>query len=88
METKDSIPGLDSKDGFSCTSHDESIDSVYDDGGEVLGVLIELILEVPDDDGTLIPRLACSETSASDRKETVKFSLSIVGKYSSNKHFL
>lgn len=89
METKGSIPGLDSENGFSWTPHDEPIDAVYDDGGEVLGVVIELILEVPDDDGTLIPRLDCSQTEASDdRKETVRFSLSIVGKYSSEKHFL
>jgi hypothetical protein len=81
METKGSIRGLDSEKGFSWTPHDEPIDSVYDDGGEVLRVVIELILEVPDDDERLFPRLACSQTSASDdTKEIVKFSLSIVVK--------
>jgi len=85
METKGSKPGLDSEDSFSWTP-DWPIDSVYDDGGEVV---IELILAVPDDNGGLFPRLACSETSVSgDRKEIFKFSLSIVVKYPSDKHLL
>ena len=80
MEKGGSKPELDS-DGFSWTPHDGPIDSVYDDGGEVLGVVIELILEVPDDDERSFLRLACSQTSASDdRKETVKLSLLIVVK--------
>ena len=90
-ETKGSKPGLDSNDSFSWTPHDGPIDSVYDDGGEVLGVAIELILEfeVSDDDERPFPRLACSQTSASgDRKEIFKFSLSIAVKYSSEKHLL
>lgn len=90
-ETKGSKPGLDLEDSFSWTPHDGPIDSVYEEGGEVLGVVIELILEldVPDDDEGLFPRLACSQTSASDiRKEIFNFSLSIVVKYSSEKHLL
>lgn len=91
METKGSKLGLDSEDSFSWTLHDDSMHSVYDDGGEVLGVVIELsrILEVPDDDERLFPRLACSQTSASDdRKEIFKFSLSFVVKFSSAKNLL
>lgn len=93
METKG--PSPDSDDGFSWTPHDEPMDSVYDDGGEVLGVVIEsstiLELEVPVDDERLFPRLACSQgdTSASDdRKEIFKFSLSLVVKISSEKKHL
>lgn len=93
METKDPKPGLDSENSFSWTSHDGSVGSVYDDGGEVLGVVIELStileLEVPDDDERLFSPLACSQTSASDdRKEIFKFSLSFVVKSSSEKHLL
>ena len=85
LETKGSKPGLDSEDSFSWTPH-RPMDSVYDEGGEVLGVVIVLILEAPDDDGELFPRLACSQTSASE--EIFKFSLSMVVKYSSDKHLL
>ena len=92
METKGSKAGPESEDRFSWTPHDGPVDSVYDDGGEVLGVVIELStileLEVPDDDERLFPRLACSqdETSASDNREEIfKFSLSLVVKFSSEK---
>ena len=89
MEIKGSKPGLDSGNRSSWTSHDGPTDPVYDDGGDVLGVVIELStieLEVPDedDDKRLFPRLACSEgeTSASDVRELFECSLSLVVKTS------
>jgi hypothetical protein len=91
IETKGSKPGLDSEDSFSWTPHDGPMDSVYEDGGEILGVVIELStileLEVPDDDERLFPRLACSQAS-DDRKEIFKFSLSLIVKYSSERRLL
>lgn len=92
MEIKGSKPGLDSGDSSSRTSHDGPMDPVYDDGGDALGVVIELStieLEVPDedDDERLFPRLACSEgeTSVSDDRELFECSLSLVVKSSSEK---